>query len=125
MTTNVFNIKTPHLYRCNVHRYHNKLSRLYVRAFKGDAQEAAFYLLFSDVGYFEGPMNWQGVSFRFAPSSTCLQLMQKVGLLTGVLPELAQAIVEVTHLYVLETPQATIKIIAGHAARLGEIPPEL
>ncbi|MFN8371735.1 MAG: hypothetical protein U0694_02505 [Anaerolineae bacterium] len=125
MTANVFNIKTPQIYRCNVHRYHNKLSRLYIRAFKGEAQEPAFYLLFTDVGYFEGPMNWQGVGFRLAPARECLTLMQKAGLLAGVQPELASAIAEMTHLYLLDTPATIIKIIAGQATRLNEIPTDI
>ena len=125
MKSTVFNIKTPHLYRCHVHRYYSGLSRLYVRAFKEDAQEPAFYLLFSDVGYFEGPMNWQGVHFRRAPAQECLSLMQKSGMLQGTPPEMLDALAEVIHLYVLDTPQTPVKIVAGNATRLNEIPSEL
>jgi hypothetical protein len=123
MKSNIFNIKTPHLYRCHIHRYYSGLSRMYVRVFKGDAKEPAFYVLFSDVGYYEGPMNWQGISIRIAPPQECLALMQKNGLLDGVVPEMLNAITEVAHLYLLES--APVKIIAGHAARLSEIPQEL
>jgi hypothetical protein len=123
MKSNIFNIKTPQIYRCHIHRYYSGLSRIYVRAFKGEAKEPAFYLLFSDVGYFEGPMNWQGISFRIAPPQECLALMQKGGLLNGVSPDMLNAIGEVAHLYLLDS--APVKIIAGHAARLNEIPQEL
>jgi hypothetical protein len=125
MKSNAFNIKTPQIYRAHVYRYHSKLSRLYVRAFKEDAKEPAFYLLFSDVAYFEGPMNWQGVHFHIAPPQESLTLMQKSGILMDAPPEMLQAIAEVTHLYILDSPPTTVKIIAGHAARLNEIPPEL
>ncbi len=125
MKSNVFNIKTPQIYRCHVHRYYSGLSRLYVRAFKGNAQEPAFYLLFSDVGYFEGTMNWQGVNFRRAAAQECLTLMQKSGMLADTPPEMLQALAEVVHLYILNTEHSSVKIIAGHATRLNEIPSEL
>jgi hypothetical protein len=119
--SNIFNIKTPQLYRCHVYRYHSTLSRLYVRAFKGAAQDPAFYLLFSDVGYFEGPMNWQGVQFRLAPTNKCLALMQRSAMLEGVSVDMLAALGEIARLYVLDLPQAQVRIVAGQATKLNKV----
>jgi hypothetical protein len=115
---NAFHIKQPQLYRCHVYRYHSTLSRLYIRALKND--ETAFYLLFSDVGYFEGALNWQGANFRIAPPRDCMALMQKAGLLPPQ-PELAAALMEVVRLYVCDTEHVPVKIVAGSAVKLNEV----
>jgi hypothetical protein len=123
--SNIFNIKTPQLYRCHVYRYHSTLSRLYVRAFKGEAQDPAFYLLFSDVGYFEGPMNWQGAQFRLAPTNECLALMQRSGMVAGVSVDMLAALGEIARLYVVDTPHTPVKIVAGQAIKLDKVVLEL
>ncbi|NWF70780.1 MAG: hypothetical protein HXY40_16980 [Chloroflexi bacterium] len=123
MAANIFRIQHAQEYVCHVHRYYSGLSRLYVRAFKGRAPEPAFYLLFSDVSYFEGPLNWQGAGFRKAAAADCHALMQRAGLLDNVPREMLPTLLEVTHLYLLDS--APLRIVAGHAVRLTQIPPEL
>ncbi|MEO0562847.1 MAG: hypothetical protein AAF125_12120 [Chloroflexota bacterium] len=121
-------IETPVLYRCNVFRYHSGLSRLYVRVFKGLAQAPSFYLFFSDVGYFEGPMNWKGADLRRAPSADCLSLMQTVGLVEDFMlddPETRLALAEAAHLYVFRTSQTEVRLIAGEVVRLQDVPEDL
>lgn len=125
VTDNIFDLKTPQLYRCHVHRYHSTLSRLYVRAFKGQSQDVAFYLLFSDVGYFEGPINWVGANFQMHPPEECFAMMIRSGMVDAELMQDAEVrahFAETVHLYVLVTPQAQLKIIAGSAALLESVP---
>ena len=121
-------IETPTLYRCNVYRYHSGLSRLYIRVFKGLAQAPSFYLFFSDVGYFDGPMNWHSVDLRRAPAAECLRLMQAVGMVDDFMlddPEPRLALAEAAHLYVFLTPITQIRLIAGQVVRLDQIPDDL
>lgn len=127
-STNYFDIPTPQIYRCNVFRYHSGLSRMYVRVFKGMSEAPSFYLLFPDVGYFEGPMNWKGVEFQQQDDDACLALMRSTGMVEDFLLEDAetrQALAEAAKLYVLQTPLTTVRIIAGDAIKLTEIPPEI
>lgn len=129
MTSNtLFSIPTPQLYRCHIHHYHSRISRLYIRCFKGAAAEPAFYLLFADVGYIDAPVNWQGVGFYQAADDHCLTLMAKLGLIDPAFLQDAEtraALAESAHLYLLDTPQTQIRIIAGAASKLDSVPPEL
>ena len=43
---NVFNITEPYRYRCQLHHYHSRLSRLYLCVYKDGRTTPAFYLLF-------------------------------------------------------------------------------
>jgi hypothetical protein len=124
----VFDIQTPDLYRCNVMRYHSSLSKLYIRVFKGMSEAPSFYIFFSDVGYFEGPMNWKGVRLQRASAGQCLSLMKKVGLVEDFMlddPETRLALAEAAHLYTFHTPLTTIHIIAGEAVKLDNVPEEI
>ena len=126
--SNIFNIETPQIYRCNVYRYHSGLSKLYIRMFKGMAEAPAFYIFFADVGYFEGPMNWKGVNFHRASSDTCLDLMVSVGLVEDFYlndPDTRVALAESTHLYMVQTPHTIVKIIAGKGVILKDVPEEI
>lgn len=125
-------IATPHLYRCHLHYYHSRLSRLYVRCFKGllpaPAQAAAFYLLFADVAYLDTPVNWQGVGFVVAPAEDCLALLAALHLIDPAYladPDTRAALAESTQLYHLSTPQHTVRIVAGAVSRLEHLPAEL
>jgi hypothetical protein len=123
----VFEITRPEEYRCNVYRYSSSLSKLYVRVFKGMAESPSFYLLFSDVGYFDGPMNWSGVDVQRASAEDCLALMVHVGMVTDfMLDDLdtREALAEAAHLYSVQTHDAgyTVRIIAGEVIMLADVP---
>ncbi|MEO1440773.1 MAG: hypothetical protein AAFV33_10240 [Chloroflexota bacterium] len=127
MSDNHFNIKAPNLYRCNVYRYSATLSQLYIRVFKGMSVAPSFYLFFSDVGYFEGPMNWEGADFQKATSEECISLMRKTGMVQDFLlddPETREALTESVYLYTVETQHTTIRIIAGEAVLMPDVPSE-
>jgi hypothetical protein len=121
----VFDIKAPQLYRCQVYRYFNGLSRLYLSAFKPQQNIPAFFLLFSDVGYFEGPVSWQSVDFYIAPPDECIELMLKTGMIGQAIlqfPDAYASITDSAHLYAVDTPHSRVKIIAGSASLLDSVP---
>src|SRR5690606_13316611 len=121
-------LPNPMLYRCHTHRYFSGLSRLYIRVFKEHQEAAAFYLLFSDVGYFEGPVSWQGADFGIADDNTCIELMLRTGLVGEAIlqfPDAYAAITEHAKLYIITTTHTPVKLIASSASLLTEVPPEL
>ncbi|MEM9952862.1 MAG: hypothetical protein AAF846_14740 [Chloroflexota bacterium] len=128
---NIFNISQPELYRCQVIHYHNRLSRLYIAVYKGDNRQAPalFYLLFSDVGYFDCPTTWQGASFMIAPSDDCIQLMLDTGLIGQAILRFPNAYASITdhlRLYVGETSSdRNVRIIANSANMVHELPDNL
>lgn len=125
---NIFNLPNPMLYRCQVHRYFNGLSRLYLRVFKGQESNPAFYLLFSDLGYYEGPVTWQGANFGIATHDECIKLMLQAGLIGEAIfqfPDAYMALTETAKLYVVQTTHTLVRFIAGDATLLVDIPAEL
>lgn len=124
----VFDIANPMQYRCQIHLYHSRLSRLYIRAYKGNAPLPAFYLLFSDVGYWEGPVSWQGVNFRVAHKDVCIDLMLKTGMVGPAILQFPDAYASLTDhvdLYIGQTGQQPVRVVAGSATRLPDIPDAL
>ncbi len=100
---------------------------MYIRVFEGLKDAPSFYLLFTDVGYFEGPMNWRGVDFVRASADDCLSLMVATGMVDDMYlddPDTRQALAEAAHLYTLQTEHSRIRIIAGEAVKLQELPAE-
>lgn len=111
---------------CHVYRYYNTSSRLYVRALKDD--KPAFYLLFMDVGYFAGPINWRGVDYHIAPPDECLHLMVHAGMVNAALlsdPEIRAALASAAHLYVFDAAPSPVQIIAGTVTRLDTLPADV
>ncbi len=128
MRENIFELTNPMLYRCSVHRYYSTLSRLYLRLYRGQEQSPALYLLFSDVGYFEGPLTWQGADFRIAPHEDCIQLMLKSGLVGEAIlqfPDAYAALTAHVNLYEVRTLASPVRFIAGEGMVMQSLPPEL
>lgn len=126
---NIFNITDPTQYRCQVHHFHSRVSRLYLRVFKGPQEVPVFYLLFTDVAYFDCPVNWQGARFDIAPGEECIQLMLDAGLIGEAIlrfPNAYASITDYARLYRVSTKALRpVHIIANSATRLREIPAEL
>lgn len=119
----MFDIKAPQLYRCQVYRYFNGLSRLYLSVFKPQQTIPSFYVLFSDVAYFEGPMSWESVDFDIAPTQDCIDLMLKTNIIGPAVlqfPDAYAAITETAHLYVIHS--AHVRVIASSVSMLTEVP---
>ncbi len=123
-----FDIRSPQLYRCQVYRYFSGLSRLYLGVFKPYQTTPAFFLLFSDVAYFEGPLGWESADFRLAPHDECVALMHAAGIIGDAVlqfPDAYAAVTEAASLYTVQLARASVRIIAGSAALLAEIPASL
>ena len=125
---NIFNITHPDRYRCQVHHYHRKLSRLYISVFQGQREEPAFYLLFADVAYIQAPTSWTGAGFDIADRDACLALMLEAGLVGPAIRQFPEAYASITayaRLYQSRGPATLARIIAGSASLLQNIPAEL
>lgn len=128
-TINIFNITQPEDYRCQIHHYHSRVSRLYMRVYKGSATLPVFYLLFSDVAYFDCPVSWQGADFRIADSDACIELMLEAGLIGQAIlrfPNAYASITDYARLYLAATTaQRPVRIIANSANMVHSLPDEL
>ena len=127
-SVNVFNISKPERYRCQMHHYHRKLSRLYLSVYQGQREMPAFFLLFSDVAYVQAPTSWLGAGFDIAAKQDCLDLMLEAGLVGPAIrdfPDAYASVTEYARLYTLRLPGAPVRIIAGSASLLQRIPAEL
>ncbi len=125
---NVFNITKPAGYRCQVFHYHRKLSRLYLSVYRGQRNQPAVYILFSDVAYIEAPMSWLGAEFNIASKQACIALMIDVGLVGPAVrqfPDAYASITDYARLYTVDSPNSAIRIIASSGSLLRSIPPEI
>ena len=125
---NAFNISDPMRYRCQAHHYHRRLSRLYLSVYKGQRDEPAFYLLFSDVAYIDAPMSWLGADFSIAERQACIDLLLELGLVGPAIhqfPEAYASITDYARLYQARSVDHTIRIIASSAAILKDVPGEI
>jgi len=128
---NIFNISKPETYRCQILHYHNRLSRLYLAVYKGQDRNAepVFYVLFSDVAYFDCPVNWEGASFSIASSEDCIALLLEAGLIGKAILQFPKAYASITdyaRLYIAETQaDRPIRIIASSANMVNKLPAEL
>lgn len=124
----IFKIASPEVYSCNILRYDTRLSKIYVRVFNVRNADPSFYLLFTDVGYFEGPLNWQGAGLYKAPAKSCLSLMVEVGMVKDFMlddPDTLAALEETANLYQFKTKFRPVQLIAGNVVMRDKAPPEL
>ncbi len=126
---NIFNITAPENYRCQMLHYHNRLSRLYLSVFQGKRELPSFYLLFSDVGYLDCPMSWQGAHFDIAPEEECIRLLLETGLIGRAVLQFPRAYASITdyaRLYLGHTnTDRPVRIIASSANMLRSLPADL
>jgi hypothetical protein len=125
---NIFHLRTPQLYRCQVYRYFSGLSRLYLSVFKPYQSTPDFYLLFADVAYFEGPVAWESADFHIADPQDCIDLMLKSGIIGEAVLQFPDAYASITataRLYLVKRPQSPVRIIASSASRLEQVPADL
>ena len=84
-----------------------------------------FYFFFTDVGYYEGPLNWKGASLRQANAQASLNLLVKLGMVHNFLlddPDTRSALADSAKLYLFRTKLTTIRLIAGQAMKLDTLP---
>lgn len=128
-TYNIFNITNPEVYRCQVHHYHSRLSRLYLRVYKGQATTPAFFLLFADVAYFDCPVTWTGADFSIEDRDECLHLMLEAGLVGEAIlrfPNAYASITDYARLYTVHSSaQRPVRLIANSANMVRTLPDDL
>jgi hypothetical protein len=126
--SNIFNIASPEQYRCQMLYYHNRLSRLYLAVYKGQQDVPAFYLLFSDVGYLDCPLNWQGADFSIAQDDACIELLLETGLIGKAIltfPNAYASITDYAHLYQAQTSSGKLVRIIASAASMTQTAPRM
>jgi hypothetical protein len=107
-------------YHCRVWSYLASHSALLVRAYKEDFQtDDTWYLLFSGVVYFEGPITWVVVDFNFGSPNESLGLIRKSGAF-GDMPD--DYLLKHYHLFKIKTGNGEVKILASNISRGNEIP---
>ena len=124
-SANIFNITQPELYRCQIVHYQPRLSLLACQVFQGPATIPVLYLQFSDVGYVDAPVSWQGADFHIAERDTCIEMMMEVGLIGPAILQFAGAYAAITdhaRLYTMPGERHTVRIIASHATLSREAP---
>lgn len=122
---NIFNVTDPAEYRCQILHYHARLSRLYLRVFKGAADYPAFYLLFADVAYLDCPAAWQGANFQIADPDECIALMLETNLIGKAIlqyPGAYASITDYARLYMVKTSGRPVRLIANSASMLNSLP---
>ena len=110
---NVFGVENPDSYECRVKRYDSRLSYLeiYMRPLdQSSLPESFFSFVFNAVEYFEGTMTWIGANFRIASPAECIHIARKMPYQHKMSD---QEILDFYDLYVVETNQLQIKILAG------------
>jgi len=110
---NIFGVNNPENYECHVKRYDSRLALLevYTRKLDQSSEEDIFLsFVFNAVDYFEGTMIWIGANFRVGSPEECVQIARKMPN-RGDAAE--RSILDFYDLFVVETPQLQIKILAG------------
>jgi hypothetical protein len=113
---NIFEIEDPEAYSCFIERYLAGLHRLWIRAYKGHLEgENTLTLYLGGVGYFEGPMGWQGANFTIGEPNELLDLMQKVEAIDDAAANQIDVSSTGLHLFKVKLPRSEIRIIATSA----------
>jgi hypothetical protein len=75
-------IENPKQYYSAIHLYYVGHSMLLVQADKGkeSGPDRLLYLTFTNVVFFEGPLQWQGVDFYLGTSDECTEMLNRIGL---------------------------------------------
>ncbi len=108
-------INNPLSYQCLVYSYRAGHSQLDIRVDKlGEFGSAkAFFLIFGEVEYFEGPVLWQGVNFELGSSEECERLLR----CNLNYPSNEEVSLEGFRLFQVKTDSCLIKIIARYIGK--------
>ena len=100
---NLLNLERPEFYYCQVWGYIRGHSRMFVRIHPSGDFYNEQYVLFAEIYYFEGPLDWWGAHFALGSTEECRIILDKIGL--GEYPELF-------NLFVVKQDGIDIKIVA-------------
>lgn len=110
-------VNDPANFYCKIFSYKQSLSELIIIA---HYQEFNFYLLFQNVVYFSGPLQWQNVYCRMGQTDECERLVRQSMNLTNLEGSILLALVKSYKLYLLG--DMPIKIVANRVYYSEEIP---
>ena len=107
-------------YYCSVWLYQRSHSEMVVKLSKSDelSDPDKFYVLFTWVVYYEGPLKWQGEVFQLGSDMECKELLQKLGYTYP--DELISS--GKFHLYVSHTTEYNVRVIAAKYSKLNKLP---
>ncbi len=98
-------------------------SQMLLRIHEGDFLIGdTFYLLFTGVQYFEGPLSWNGAGFQLGTSDESLALLQKRPAIRKLPETDLQTMINTTKLFKFES-QDHVRILAGAIHPSKDIPP--
>ena len=122
---NVFSFENPDQLDCCVWQYAAGHSEMGIQLFDND-KGLTYFLEFTAVHYFSGPLKWRSADFHFHPWSESLPLLQELGQIPTIkdVPEQTRKMI-VGQLFKLYTvtavhPKLEIKILSAQG-RLREI----
>lgn len=75
MSKNTFNLTNPDDYNCAILGYRHNHSMMLVRVSNDEIDSNAFFIVFSEVIYYEGPFQWNGCNFYLASEDECRELL--------------------------------------------------
>jgi hypothetical protein len=113
---NFFELTDSQECACAVASYRINHSLMLVKVDNVKSEET-FYLTFSGVLYFEGPLKWQGGNFCIETVDECEKLLRKIGY------GYALHVLDKYRLFVVNLPSAEVKILALEAIKTVDIPP--
>ena len=105
-------------YACRVWRYQAAHSEMLIRFHKEqEFDENSFFLLFSRVAYFEGPMVWKGAAFSIGAFEECKQTLTRLRIWKETWSD--EIMKDVYRLYKLELDATQVRIIASPMVDVG------
>jgi hypothetical protein len=108
---NLLGLEAPHKYQCKVWGYVIGHSQMLLEVHPASEYDNRFYLLFSDVLYFEGPMRWDNVNLRLGTNEEREAIY--VRLYGPKLDDIRLALEQTHHLYVFDGTGLPVRIIAS------------
>jgi hypothetical protein len=119
---NIFNLVDPQRYECNIWSFRVNHRVLLIRADKDKFNNQTCYLSFTEVLYFEGPLNWIGADFCIGKADECIKLLGRRGFKDIPKDELLDKF----GLFTVQLPNSeVVKILASkHAEKTSDIPPD-
>jgi hypothetical protein len=121
---NIFAIEKPQSCMCKVNGYLPAHSLMYIEIVENTSEESVtFCLAFESVQYFEGPLSWQGASFRLGTQHEKLSMVELLKRSDpGKSADYYNHLLQRYDLFVLEESFAKVQIFAANASRESQCP---
>ncbi|QPC83302.1 hypothetical protein G4Y79_02690 [Phototrophicus methaneseepsis] len=111
---NIFSLRDPAAVRVELYQYHRNVSRLHLRLLSDEV--GVQYVQFNGVVYMDVPARWVGADFRVGTPAEYEEFLQETGVTHNSL------IAHSTQLFIAETGEKPVRILAARAERIEELP---